>query len=305
MSTPITIDPTIEPSVPLENNSAQLLPSPNLTSTTSIVIESFNKLPNCFKQTVTSFSIKYSTIICRIDNLKLRITELEDHLTENTAPDFIVKQFKNILKQENELLIKQAIIKMKMNQLLTLRITQTNELIVEFNNRHVVFQPHINLVIQTITDSTIPTSPIFWNPYLDYFISLKLIEFRVKQALDSEKKAKKQLLFNEKTAADAVPVVITHKELKTLTRKLKKLETKLKTPPKQNTTKKQASKRNNNSTSTTKKEFRREQALDNEIKAKKKLLFNERTTTDAIPVVITHKELKTLTSKLQGLVLNC
>lgn len=247
MSTPITIDNSIEPNVPLQSNSVALSASPTLLTTTNEWIEEFNQLPNHINRIAAPFVIKYSTILCKLDNLKLRINELETHLTQNTAPDFIIKQFKNMLNQENELLIKQSIIKMKMNQLLTLKITQANELITEFKNRTTVFMTRISAVLATITNSSTPRTSIFWIPYLDYFISLKLIEFQDKQELDKEKKAKKQLLFNTKSTTEAIPVVMTQKELKTLNNKIKNLELN-QTRTRTNTKKKQA----NNPTTTSK-----------------------------------------------------
>jgi hypothetical protein len=252
MSTPINVDTPINPNPTPTADPITLLANPTPTNATYELVASFTRLPINFKNIVTPFAIKYATITCKIDNLKLRITELEAHLTANTAPDFIIKQFKNILKNENELIMKQAMIRMKLNHLLTLKITQTNELIHQLTYRHTSFMTQAGTAVRTIALSDIPNDQEFWNAYLDYNISLKLEEFRRKQANDNEIKLKKQLLFTEKTANDSIPVAITQKELKTMNTKLKNLEIKLKTRPTSNPNKKQAAKRTNTSKSTTK-----------------------------------------------------
>jgi hypothetical protein len=252
MSTPINVDPPIDPTNLSQTNTTTLSAYPTLRPTTLTQSEAYNKLPNIYKNTITPIALKFSTIICKIDNLKTSIDDLSSHLAANTAPDYITKQFKNILKNENELLVKQAVIKLKLNQLNALKIAQTNELIIQFNQRSTVSTPQLLSITQTLTADYIPTEQSFWESYLDFHISLKLIDFRRKQALDQEIKAKKQLLFNEKNATDSIPVVFTKKDLRTLDSKLKKLAIKPKTRPRSNTTNKQATNSNTTSKSTTK-----------------------------------------------------
>jgi hypothetical protein len=243
MSTPINVDLSIDPINLAQTATNTLAAYPTIKKSSYTLLDEFKLLPNIFKTNIAPIAFKFSTIICRIDNLKLNIDDLSTHLTANTAPDYIIKQFKNILKNENELLAKQAVIRIKVNSLYTLKITQANDLISQFNHRFDISTPLIEKMIQKMNISDIPTERTFWEPYLDHLISLKLVEFQCKQDRDHEIKAKKLILFNEKKAKDSIPVVITQKVFNNLNNRSKNLVNKPKGRPRSNTTNKQATNR--------------------------------------------------------------
>jgi hypothetical protein len=252
MSTPISVDSSIEPTSPQQinidsnPNPNTLIACSNLITTPYEQLEDYKKLPNIFKTTITPIALKFSTIICKIDNLKLNIDDISTHLAANTAPDYIIKQFKNILKKDKELILKQMLIKNKLNQLFSDKIEQANELIQQFNLRSNISTPQIFAILRTVPLTGLPDLQPYWDAYLDYHIGLKLIEFRRKQALDHEIKAKKRILFNEKIAKDAIPVVITQKMFKNLNLNSKNLVNKPRARPRSNTTNKQATSRTTN-----------------------------------------------------------
>ena len=247
MSTQINIDSTIESSSSTVSTTAELMTYPTILKSTSAQTEMYKNLPIVFKQILTPFTIKYATTLCKIDHLITQINELEAHITASTAPDFIIKQFKNILNQEHEALLKSSFIRMKLNHHHQLKVTQTNSLIFQFKHRETAFLPAINETLTTIAISDINHDHMLWSSFHDYLLSLKLIEFRRKQASDNEIKIKKKLLFDIKSTTESIPVVITQKELKTLNNKLKNLELQ-QTHTRNNPKKKQA----NNPTTTSK-----------------------------------------------------
>ena len=251
MSTQINIDPTIESSSSTVSTTGELMDFPTILQSTSAQTELYKNLPIVFKQILAPCAIKFATTICKIDHLITQINELEAHITATTAPDFIIKQFKNILNQEHEALLKSSFIRMKLNHHHQLKVTQANSLIFQFNHRETAFLPAINETLTTIAISDINHDHMLWSSFHDYLLSLKLIEFRRKQASDNETKMKKKLLFNTKLTTEAIPVVITQKELKSLNNKIKNLELN-QTRTRTNTKKKQANKPTTTSTSSPK-----------------------------------------------------
>jgi hypothetical protein len=210
-------------------------------------------LPKSMIKNIKTLAKKHAITHCRITNLENQLTELRTHATNRTTPEFIIKQYKNILTKPEETTLKAALLVNKIEQITHQRQIQLIDCITIFNGRHTDVSNATQFGRQLLT-----SSPDFLNPthinqalpsILDYYIIHQLCEFETKQTIDKEKKDIKRRKLEEHRANN-VPTMATSIDIQRINKQLKNLKIKTKTirnkPPKATNLKKAYKKDNNN-----------------------------------------------------------
>jgi len=193
-----------------------------LATTSLEVIEKIQTLPKpmmkILNELANTFAITYSTI----QNLDKQLGELHDHETNKTIPEYLLKQFKKVLKDDDP--IKAYLLNMKLEELIRSKSIKLIEAITVFNSRA---STTLRETEYARTTYQIPQEDINENQWiivLDHLISNILVTFNHKQQKDKKKKEEKQEKLMKKREESNIPQVINTKDFKKLQSKIVKLE---------------------------------------------------------------------------------
>ena len=131
----------------------------------------------------------YAIIFSKINNLNNTLKEFKTHKENKTFPETLKKQLKNIFKNSEE--SKALFMDIKLNETIKTKYQK------------------------------------IFSSILDYFIAIKLIEFKDKQETDLLKKEAKKAKLDKKKEKEETPHIINSKEFKKLQDKITLLEKKI------------------------------------------------------------------------------
>ena len=191
------------------------------------IVDNIDNLPKPIIKIINVIANKCAINYSKINNLNNYLEVLDKHKETQTFPDSLMKEFKNILKDDEE--TKALILKAKLEQIIKSKSLLLIEEIKIFNNRQPLIIDDLEYA-RTIYQYT--NREDFNNTIttiLDYYISSKLIEFDTKQKADKLKKEAKKEKLEKKKELDNIPLAINTKDFKKLQDKILNLEKKLKT----------------------------------------------------------------------------
>jgi hypothetical protein len=185
-----------------------------------------DNLPKAMIKTITTLAHKHAVHHSRITNLEKQITELTTHKTNQTTPEFIIKQYKNILTKPEEAPLKAALMISKIEQLIHQRQVQLIETITIFNARFNDLSTATELSLRLFRNSPVYLNPAHVNialpSFLDFNIINKLCDFDSKQAADRAKKEAKKKKLEEHRATN-ITTMATSKDIQKINKQLKQL----------------------------------------------------------------------------------
>lgn len=251
---PIDIEITPQPTIDIHDDQNYIITT--LTRPMPDINNKINELPKPIIKMFNDIAHTQAITYSKIENLNNELADLERHKINETLPEFLTKQYKNIFK--NDLETKALLMEHKITQLMTSKSLKLIELIKIFNNRT---PDTLSQTLEARNTFQFPRNDIFWTTLLDYYIANQLTEFRNKQNKDKLKKDAKKEKLTKKQELDNIPVVLNTKDFKKLQDKIVNLEKKLtsnKKPNKKKTSnKKTTSKPNSNQDNKNKKHFKK------------------------------------------------
>lgn len=205
-----------------------------------------NAMPNSLHKILKEIAGKHAKIYSGIINDQLTIEEHQEHLRNETTPEYIIKQHKKTINKEEDRLIKAEFLQSKINQAIAKKINLLAEKVIIFRSR----QEEIKIATETARnlfnfaqdDETTLTQ--FYG-YVDWLTSDKLVDFNRTQQKNKLKKEQKKAKFDKKKEEDEIPAVVTAKELNKLKEQIENLK-------KTKTTKKKTTKKEDKNKSPTK-----------------------------------------------------
>ena len=191
------------------------------------IFDNIDNLPKPIIKIINVIANKCAINYSKINNLNNYLEVLDKHKETQTFPDSLMKEFKNILKDDEE--TKALILKAKLEQIIKSKSLLLIEEIKIFNNRQPLIIDELEYArsIYQYTNREDFNNTI--TTILDYYISSKLIEFDTKQKVDKLKKEAKKEKLEKKKELDNIPLAINTKDFKKLQDKILNLEKKLKT----------------------------------------------------------------------------
>ena len=191
------------------------------------IVDNIDNLPKPIIKIINVIANKCAINYSKINNLNNYLEVLDKHKETQTFPDSLMKEFKNILKDDEE--TKALILKAKLEQIIKSKSLLLIEEIKIFNNRQPLIIDELEYArsIYQYTNREDFNNTI--TTILDYYISSKLIEFDTKQKADKLKKEAKKEKLEKKKELDNIPLAINTKDFKKLQDKILNLEKKLKT----------------------------------------------------------------------------
>ena len=167
----------------------------------------------------------YAIIFSKINNLNNTLKEFKTHKENKTFPETLKKQLKNIFKNSEE--SKALFMDIKLNETIKTKSLKAIEEIKIFNSRADITLKKLEFALNLLEYPNTTEYQKIFSSILDYFIAIKLIEFKDKQETDLLKKEAKKAKLDKKKEKEETPHIINSKEFKKLQDKITLLEKKI------------------------------------------------------------------------------
>jgi hypothetical protein len=214
-----TIGSSSNPSTSIDTN--------NITSTNISITNNDRTppiIPPAILNQIKHFAKNMAAVKCHIQNLQDKITSLRHNLDNGEIPNELAFKFKKILNSENEQSLKEELIKLSINQMITTKTDKMTELTNIFDNRRYELESKLN-PITSLCDINIDEREL--EDLLDTNIKNHLATFMIKQIKDKEKKADKQAKFAKQKELQNETAKINVREFQTLKAKINTLQNKI------------------------------------------------------------------------------